>query len=387
MKKRYIILFFLLVTLIGDSFAQKTQFYIKSTVGGLHPKEIAGLPTYFATVFNDCLKEKYSCTTVLTESDVRSQLEWEKQRQLLGSGSDETLKSISEALGVDYLVSFEVSVIIGEKFIANGTLIPMRTKPVFPLVKASAYSDYSNKSFNKIDANLKEVAKKLVDGLKRIEICPFKGPVKVEMISKIDSSQTVEYPVYCNKNDGMFRKVSTIFKNTDNNWTIERTGLGSAKGNIKFTLSEVTSVEEKNDCYECSPQKQGLRTYSQKEIHRADVQKLSKESESNGIKVDDARVDLTFLDNGTYTVRIKASSKQGDMKIRTEEKAEGICSNINTKPDIKEKKADVGLYQIFGPFKGTAQDKVLSHKDTIKKKNPSSGEDETITYEFNLKRD
>ena len=45
------------------------------------------------------------------------------------------------------------------------------------------------------------------------------------------------------------------------------------------------------------------------------------------------------------------------------------------------------LNLIFGPFKGSAIDKVLSGKDTIKRKDPVSGEDVTISYEFNLKRD
>ncbi len=167
MKTRYLILFLLITTIACNSFAQKTKFYIKSTVGGLYPKEIEGLPTYFATLFEDYLKEKYSCTIVITTSDTGDLLGLERQKQLLGSGSEETLKSIADALGVDYLVSLEVSVAVGEKFIVNGTIIPMRVKPAFPLVKAYAYSDYSKKSFDQIDANLKEVAKKLVDGLKK----------------------------------------------------------------------------------------------------------------------------------------------------------------------------------------------------------------------------
>jgi hypothetical protein len=36
---------------------------------------------------------------------------------------------------------------------------------------------------------------------------------------------------------------------------------------------------------------------------------------------------------------------------------------------------------------GTAQDKTLSQSETIKRTDPVSGEEETITYEFNLTRE
>jgi len=387
MKTRYLVLFLLIATIADNSFAQKTQFYIKSTVGGLYPKEIEGLPTYFATLFDNYLKEKYSCTTVLTTSDVGNLLGWERQRQLLGSGSEETLKSISDALGVDYLVSLEVSVAIGEKFIVNGTLIPMRTKPVIPLVRASAYSNYSKKSFDQIDANLKEVAKKLVDGLKEIEICPFKGEITVKIVSTKKDNQKEEYPVYCNGSDGTYRKTTTTDNYSENSWMIQKNKLNASTGNVKFNLHEEFTIEEENPCYVCSPTKQGPRTYNDKTTTYVDIHGLSKESESKGIKVDDARSYLTFLDDGTYTLRVTASSTQGEKKTKREVHAEGICENINESPKTITNKVDEGLNETFGPFTGSSQDKVLSHKETIKKVDAVTKEETTITYEFNLTRD
>ncbi|HCY76769.1 MAG TPA: hypothetical protein DHV28_12685 [Ignavibacteriales bacterium] len=386
MKTRYLVLFILISTIACNSFAQKTQFYIKSTVGGLYPKEIEGLPTYFATLFDNYLKEKYSCTTVLTTSDVGYLLGWERQRQLLGSGSEETIKSISDALGVDYLVSFEVSVAVGEKFIVNGTIIPMRVKPVFPLVKASAYSNYSKKSFDQIDANLKEVAQKLIDGLKKIEICPFKGEITVKVVSTKKDDQTEQYPVYCNGIDGYFKKTTTLDNYSEIDWTLRKVARNSSTGNVKINISEELKIDEDNPCYECSPQKQGHRSFIEKTTTYADIKGLSTESESKGIKIDDARCYLTFLDDGTYTIRVTAASKQGDKKTIKEMSAQGICDNINESPKKTNNKIDAGLNEIWGPFNGDTQDKILSHKDTITRTN-AAGEEETITYEFNLTRD
>ena len=387
MKKGYLILTLLIAIFINNSFAQKTKFYLKSFVGGLKPKELEGIPTYFSTLLNDYLTEKYSCATLLTSTDVGTMLDQERQRELLAFGSDETIKSISEALGVNYLVTLEVSVVAGDNFIVTSTIIPMRTKPPFPIVRASAYSNYSRKSFDNIDANLSEVAKKIVDGLKKIEICPFKGFINIKIVSTTKDKKKEEYPVYCNKTDGMYRKTTTIDNYSENDWKIEKTGKNFAKGDVKFSLSEETTIEEENSCFECSPTKQGPRTYYDKTTTFANVQGLSNESESYGIKVDDASVEITFLDNDTYTIRVKAASKQGEKKTKKEVHAEGVCNNITNKPETITNKLDEGINEIFGPFKGNAQDKVLSEKETIKKIDNDSKEESTITYEFNLKRD
>jgi len=387
MKKGYLILILLITIFINNSFAQKTKFFLKPTVGGLHPKELEAIPTYFSTLLIDYLTEKYSCATLLTSTDVGTLLGFEKERELLGSGSEETYKNISEELGVSYLITLELSVAGGENFIVNGAIIPMRTKPPFPIIRASAHSSYSRKSFDLIEANLTEVAKKLVDGLKKIEICPFKGLIKIKTVSTIKDKKKEEYPVYCNQTDGMYHKTTTIDNYSENDWSIEKTGINFAKGDIKFNLSEETTIEEDNSCFECSPKKQGPRTYYEKTTTYASIQGLSKESESYGIKVDDASVEITFLDNDTYTIRVKAASKQGEKKTRKEVRAEGVCNNITNKPETITNKLDEGINEIFGPFKGNAQDKVLSQKDTIKKKDANTKQESSITYEFNLKRD
>jgi hypothetical protein len=100
-----------------------------------------------------------------------------------------------------------------------------------------------------------------------------------------------------------------------------------------------------------------------------------------------ARIELAFLNDSTYTIRVKAVSKPGTMQKRTEKRAEGICDNVNTKPEIVTIKLDLPLNLILGPFSGTARDKVLAQKNTIKRVDPATDEEITINYEFNLQRD
>jgi hypothetical protein len=281
----------------------------------------------------------------------------------------------------------EVGILVGDKFSVTAVLIPQRTKPNIPIIRASAYSDYNNNSFQQNEANLKEVSKKILDGLKKYEICPFKGDINIKITSTKKDSQKEEYPVYCNSMDGYYKKTVTIDNYSENDWTINKVKKEQANGTVQFNLSEELTIEEINPCYECSTTKQGQRIYNEKTTTYADIQKSSRDDGGSGIIVDSARVILHFLDDGTYTVRVKAASNDGLKKTIKEIKAQGVCDNSNEPPKKTTNKIDEGLYELLGPFPGTAQDKVLSQKDTIKKTDPVSGEEQTITYEFNLTRE
>jgi hypothetical protein len=325
------------------------------------------------------LSEVYDCAAIKTSTEVKLALDHVRTIQLLSDNDTQgMIKNVGNSLGCDYLVNLKIIVkentaIVSAAFLDN--------KKANAMSRATVTTSYGAVDKGTYD----DIAKQLIDGLKTYEICPFTGPVNVNIISALKDKQTEEYPVYCNQFDGMFRKTSTIDNYSENDWAIEKTDKNSANGNVKFNLSEESKIEEYNYCYECSPTKQGQRTYFEKTTTYAYVQGLSNDSESYGVKVDDARVSITFLDDGTYTVRVKAASTQGEKKIKKEIHAEGICNNISNKPETITNRVDEGINEIFGPFTGNAQDKFLSQKETIKRINPVSDEEETITYEFNLK--
>jgi hypothetical protein len=333
----------------------------------------------YESFVRSALLKAYPCAEFNDISSIRDMLNFERMRELLGSSDENSIANLSQALGCDYLVSLKI-IVYGSKALLSAACMDSRKAVTISRVDLSTNHPEELLSFP-------QISQKLVDALKTYEICFFKGPASVNIVSTKKDKQTEDYPVYCNGGDGMYRKITTLDKYSENNWTIQKNTKNAATGNVKVNLSEELKIEEDNWCYECGPNKQGPRTYFEKTTTYADIQGLSNESESYGIKVDDARVELTFLDNGTYAIRIKAASKQAEKKTKKEVHAEGICKNINTKPETITNKIDADINEIFGPFTGTAQDKVLSNKDTIKRVNPITGEEETITYEFNLTRD
>lgn len=326
------------------------------------------------------LKKEYPCIEYLDTDGLTALLSLERQRQLLGTGDENALQNMASALGCKYLISINVKVMQDQSLI---TLIFMDNTKAKTLSRSFQTAQYGDPS---IDA-AEKATNDLFEGLKEYEICPFKGEIKAKIVSTIKDNQKEEYSVYCNGNDGTYLKTTTKNKYSENDWTIQKVKLNGSTGTVKISLSEESTTDEENWCYECAPNKQGQRTYHEKITTYADIQGLSMESENEGIKVDDARCYLTFMDDGTYILRVTAASTQGEKKTIKDVSAHGVCDNKNAPPEKTTNKVDVGLNEIWGPFKGNAQDKTLSHKDTIKRTDPVTKEETTITYEFNLTRD
>ncbi len=59
-----------------------------------------------------------------------------------------------------------------------------------------------------------------------------------------------------------------------------------------------------------------------------------------------------------------------------------MCESESEPKDTKNKSIDIPFVEVFGPYKGTAQDKVLSQKET---KDVSNGAEKvTVTIDFTL---
>lgn len=381
MKKYFLLI--ILISLLAATFqieASPIKVFIKKSSfddkGGLRAAAVIQAVDMFLV---PRLKKEYPCLEYLDTDGLSALLSLERQRQLLGTGDENALQNMASALGCKYLISINVKVIQDQTIIS---LLFMDNTRAKTLSRSSQVAQYGDPVFDAAET----ATNNLFDGLKEYEICPFKGEIKVKVISTKKDTQTESYGVYCNGNDGTYLKTTTIDNYSENDWALYKNSFNASTGNVKFNLSEEFKIEEENSCFECSPNKQGPRTYYEKITTYALVNGLSNESESYGIKVDDARCYLTFLNDGTYTLRVTAASTQGEKKTIKEITAQGVCQNINEKPKTTINKIDEGLYQTFGPFIGNAQDKTLSHKETIKKAT-ASGEEETITYEFNLTRE
>jgi hypothetical protein len=144
------------------------------------------------------------------------------------------------------------------------------------------------------------------------------------------------------------------------------------------------TVESNYPCYKCKNNDQGSAKITETKESEAKTEGLSNESVSEGKQVEDARVKLVFLENGTYTILIEATSKKGVLNETTEKKVEGICESESEPKDTKNKSIDLPLKVVFGPYQGTTKDKVLQQKET---KDISQGKEKaTLTLDFTLTR-
>jgi len=355
-------------------------------VGAGDLRKVEGAVTYFVTVFDNKLKQEYPCTKVLSEKDVATLLDHERQRALLGTETSGMIESIGDAMGCEYLVSLEIGTLPGSKFVCNASLIPYRTK--IPMVHASGYSAMSATSG---DANLKsveEVAEKLVDALKHIEICPFEGEIKVKVVSDLKSDTTITRSAYCNMADGTYKEHNTIDNHTENNWELQKISTYRADGNATFSINEKITTDIEDPCHICPSGRQYLWEYHSVVEKKGEVKGLSSESMEQGQKIHDARAEIKFNEDDTYFIIVKATSEKGNITEVTRIQAEGACDSDNPPPKTVNNKADVPLRHTFGPYPGTSKNKVLSEKsDPIVEIDPVSREKTTYTLEFNLSRD
>lgn len=377
MRTPILMLLFFLLMGVKFSEAANTRFFICTSANN---KNGAAYLAYFESKVFNALKKEFPCVEISSQSTIASILQLERQKQLLG-GEERDLASIGAAMGCDYLVSLEVTsnpgIIMVKAFCAN-----TRTSKVI----ARALEIASNADAG-VDA-VERVSIQLVEGLKKYEICPFIGPINVKVKSELTDKKTDSYTVYCNGLDGLYKLDVTTNNTSDADWKLSKTSKNRVIGSVTYTLQEETEKEEHNDCYICPSGRQGSRLYKETVLKTAKVEGLSTESIADNQQIEDARAIITFFDNGTYTLKVKAASRKGDMKLRTEKKAEGTCDNQNPPPQNINKKADVGLKETtFGPFPGTSLDKVLSHKDTFTTIDPITKEKSVITYDFDLKRD
>jgi hypothetical protein len=224
--------------------------------------------------------------------------------------------------------------------------------------------------------------KKLMDQLKKHEICPFTGTVNIEVTGERDESSSSSTP--CDA--GLIVTDVEIKSNSTLRWELVKESLAGASGTVTYDLKENFKTVISNSCYVCEDGTKGFAKITETKESEAKVQGLSNESVSDGAQVSDARIRLSFLDDGTYLLTVKATSEKGPMKITTEKKVDGPCtsSNENEPPDTKNKSIDVPFTAVFGPYKGTPQDRVLSQNE---EKDVSQGKEKArVKIDFTLTR-
>ena len=224
--------------------------------------------------------------------------------------------------------------------------------------------------------------KRLVEEMKKHEICPYMGSVNIEVRSEREESSSSSTP--CDA--GLIVTDVEINSNSTLRWELVKEDLARTSGTVTYDMKEKYKTVISHSCYVCKDGTKGFAKITETIESEANVQGLSNESVSDGAQVSDARIRIAFLDDGTYLLRVKATSEKGPMKITEEKKIDAPCTeaNENEPPDTKTKSIDVPFTAVFGPYQGTPTDKVLSQneeKDVSRDK-----EKATVKIDFTLTR-
>lgn len=374
---RYLFICILIISVgIGKADAAKPKFFIQTYATGDEGGKLAeAYLGYFETLVFDGLKKTFPCVEINSSSTVSSLLSHERMRQLLGSGNDNALQNIAGAMGCEYLVCLKVNVSNNTALI---TAFCMDSKKAETLARTSETASHGSAGISAME----KVAKKLVEDLKEYEICPYYGPVTIEVKSDLDDTSTDYINGPCGGD--MATITSTKKSNSTMKWELKKVARNACTGTAKYDLNEKLTIDSNYPCYKCKNGDQGSAKITETKESEAKTEGLSNESVSEGKQVDDARVKLVFLENGTYSVLVQATSKKGVLTETTEKKVEGICENESEPKDSKSKSIDLPIKVVFGPYQGTKEDKVLQQKET---KDISQGKEKaTLTLDFTLTR-
>jgi hypothetical protein len=386
MKTRFLLIVLFSTLFMGEMRSEpKPRFFgVTKALGDADGKVAEAYITPFITLVDDELKNSFPCAEIRFDSDIHELLAHEYRKALLGTEDDANLKKIAESAECDYLISLTVSVYNNQAIIRAVCIDKKQAKTMAMALESGANGDAG------LDA-MERVAKKLVKQIEHYEICRFKGKVQLKVVTHLKKDEKEGYNVYCNEKDGIFKKTTSVDNYAEQNWDLEKVGLNAASGTVTYSINEKTVIDEENGCYRCPSGREGGRTYHNKTIATGKIEGLSKQVVIEGIAMPpivDTRISLTFMDDDTYYIRIKATSEWGEKVITSEEKAEGTCDNIN-KPGIPSKviiNTDIDAPP-FGPFPGKAIDKTLNMTKEWKVIDPVTNQETITTLTIKLSHD
>lgn len=363
--------------------AEKTKFFLTweySAASQLDADKLALFCDQFEAEYNKRMDQYFPCATYISYRNIVTALDNERKNQILGIGKESVMQSIAGAMGYQYLVSLNMKAIGQTVLMKVVCLHTVKSETLVNLVDQTLMNEDAFEVVAKL-------ADKFFDQLLKYEICPYKGRIEVQVTTDLNVDISREYPVYCNNEDRLYKMHYKETKHSEHFWTFEKETRVWARSFIDYSVSEESEREIEDGCYSC-PQGKTRRYLRETTSKTGKVDEVSQESELYGKKVDDARVDITFNDDGTYTIKIEATSKKSEISETRYKNAESWCDNENKPPETIKNMVDIPLNYTFGPYKGTARDDFLTaHPDPVVVTDPISGEKKTYEISFNLLRE
>jgi hypothetical protein len=385
MKPVFILIFCLLLSFATNASAPKINFFITTEISGFRDAKGKSEAELFADILKGKLQEmiqsEFPCVQFCTRESLHAVLENERERQLLG-GEDDNCLDLKECLNSDYLLVLQMGSLPGKITYSVKVLDPHQANALVNVFETSPTGEAG------LDV-IPHVAQKVVNGLKKYEICPYRGPVKISVISHKQHDSIEQYSVYCNTQDETFKKTTSLNVDATTELDVLKLGKEYSSGYMKFSKMDSTVLLEENGCYKCPSGRMGGRTSTEIFVTNKLVKDFSNESSKDGVYIGDVRIKLIFNDDSTYLISLKGASKRKGKGIeRVYEKAEGTCDIKNGPPHLyNNDSVAVPCRFTFGPFQGSTSQKSLSETRDKTTTDPLTGEDTTIHFEFDLKRE
>lgn len=317
---------------------------------------------------------------VASESDVRTFIEMDRMRQLLGGGSSSALEAVGKAMSAEYVVLFGVnrtrnstSITASLVKVNNNKFLVRRMASVSPGTDPRKAAE--------------RVADELVDELQWVlELCPFQGAVKVQLVETRKSDRTSTGSTFCNKQWRDLKRTHRVNISDDQQWQIDRWGrAGQAEGSLRWRgVEDVHDVEE-HGCYPCKSGTMASRSSDRRVTTTTEVDSLSRSSAAVDPDLHDAMVRLEFKRDSTYTVFIRAASDKGLARRKVSHSITGACDTDGGEQDERSGARSTPLELRLGPFRGTPMDRVLSGKGRLDHQQTAEWT-KYIDYSFSLKR-
>lgn len=338
-----------------------------------------GLNAIMMTDISNEVRRTYPCVGITDPKSIEAcmgELRLQSTPEFGGRDVGPIVNKIARSLtNPDFAVKYSVYVISEEMAQATvlcsnseGEILAEFTEPFSP---------------GEVDGNsIIKPVKRFMELLKKHEICPYTGSVNIEVVSEREESSSSSTPC----ESGMVVTDVEINSSSTLRWELVKEDLARTSGTVTYDMKEKYKTVISHSCYVCKDGTKGFAKITETTESEANVQGLSNESVSEGAQVSDARIRIAFLDDGTYLIRVKATSEKGPMKITEEKKIDAPCTeaNENEPPDTKTKSIDVPFTAVFGPYQGTPEDKVLSHNE---EKDLSQGKEKTtVKIDFSLTR-
>lgn len=365
--------------------AEKTKFLIiRKWSGGEKDEKGKSNADLFTLHLEGEIRKQFQdelpCASAYSVEDIYAVLNHEREKQLLGVGDENAVADMAGAMGASYLITLN-AVILGQDVYLSVRLLDVK--------KAKALIMLDDKGPNNEGAFevAGKLANKFFEEVCKLEICPYKGKIKVEVTEDLKVDITKEYPIYCNDQDRIYKMHYKETRHTDNFWAFEKVTKVSAKAYLDFNISEETEKEVDDGCYAC-PSGKTRRYYHETNSKTGKIDEVSSESELYGMRINDARINITFNDDGTYSIKIEAASDVGEVSETRYQNDESWCATNYGPPKTIKHKADIPLVYIFGPYKGSAKDKFLTQNpDPVEETNAISGSKTTYNISFDLERE